>query len=125
MGLLTLLLSCAIIACNNGSSQPESPQFTADENYLIDSYVQVKRASSYYPYQPGIADSLLTGLAAQIDTVRVSRTINELNQTPERWAAVYQAIGERLRDAGRKQGSEGSGGGAGTPAEVQKDDEDH
>jgi len=113
------------MACNNKSSQPESPQFTADENYLIDAYVQVKRARSYYPYQPAVAESLLTGLAASIDTVRVDRTITELNQTPDRWADVYRAIEERLRNAGRDQGSERAGGGAGTPAEVQQNDEDH
>jgi hypothetical protein len=135
MGVYALLLSCAIIACNNESSQPESPEFTADESYLIDSYVAVKKARSYYPYQSAVGDSLFAGLSASIDTVRIERTITALNQTPDRWARVYQAIEDRLRDAGRQEaerkaaggenGSERAGGGAGAPAEVQQNDEHH
>jgi len=125
VAVYALLLSCAIIACDEESSQPESPAFTADEAYFIDAYVEVKRARSYYPHQPSVADSVFAGLSASIDTVRIERTITALNQTPDRWAEVYRAIEDRLRQAGQEAESERAGGGAGAPAEVQEDNEHH
>jgi hypothetical protein len=117
--LLVLALSCAIIACDRKSSQPESPQFTEDELYFISAYVDVRRAGSYYPHQPLIADSLLAGLSTSVDTVRIAHTIAQLNTNPDRWAAVYQEIENRLRGIAKEKVSERSGTGSGTPAQVE------
>jgi hypothetical protein len=117
--LLVLALSCAIIACDQKSSQPESREFTADELYFISAYVDVHRATGYYPHQPVIADSLLAGLGAAVDTVRINHTIAQLNTDPDRWAAVYQEIENRLRGVAKEKGSERSGTGSGAPAQVE------
>jgi hypothetical protein len=96
--VLAVLLGCAIIACDQKSSQPELNELTADEEYLVDAYVDVKLAQQYYPHQEELADSLFADLSATVDTVRIARAIAQLNETPDRWAAVYQAIEERLRE---------------------------
>jgi len=119
------LLGCAIIACSPETSQPEYAEFTADEGYLIDAYVEVKRAHSHYPYQTTVAESLFAALGASIDTVRIANTITALNLTPDRWAAVYREIEDRMRKSGRDEASERAGAGPGAPAQVEEDDERH
>jgi hypothetical protein len=122
---IAVLLSCAIISCGHQSSQPESPEFTPDERYLIDAYVQIKRARGYYPYQAAVAESLFAGLSATIDTVRIARTITALNTTPDRWARVYREIEDRMRQSAKEKSLERAGAGARTPAQVEQHDERH
>ncbi len=88
--IVATLLSC-------GTRQhPQPSPLSPDEQYLVDAYISVRRAGSYYPYQRTIADSLLTMLSGSVDTVRVARTIASLNATPERWSFVLQVIEDRL-----------------------------
>lgn len=99
-------------------------EFTDDELYLIEAYVDVKRARSYYPYQQTIADSLFAGLEASIDTVRVARAIAALNTDPDRWAAVFREIEEQLREAAQEK-LERTGRGSSASTEVEQHDEHH
>jgi hypothetical protein len=108
--LAIALTGCAIMACDGKSSQSESVTFTDDEHYLIEAYVEIRRARSHYPHQPAVGDSVLAELSATVDTVRVARTIAALNLEPDRWAAVYQEIEDRLRQAARDKELERSGG---------------
>jgi len=88
-------LIIAIQAC--GGSGPEAPlPLSADERYLVDAYVRVRKASALYPYQRPVADSLLAGLAGEVDTLRVARTIAALNTDPARWSLVLETIEKTL-----------------------------
>lgn len=98
--LIALVLSCG--AEKKAPPLPLSP----DELYLVDAYVRVRRASALYPYQRGVADSLLTRLAGTVDTVRVARTIAGLNANPERWTLVFQSIEKRLSEPPRAVAAE-------------------
>lgn len=99
------------MACGQKSSQKESDVvFTPDELYFIQAYVDVRRARAYYPYQPAVGDSVFAGLSASVDTVRVARVIAALNRDPDRWAAVYKEIEERLRNIAKQKSLERSGG---------------
>jgi hypothetical protein len=101
--LIATLLSC-------GTRQhPQPSPLSPDEQYLVDAYIHVRRAGSYYPYQRTIADSLLTMLAGSVDTVRVARTIASLNATPERWSFVLQVIENRLSGHDSTETSESPG----------------
>ncbi len=97
--VLVLFASC------NPKEKPGDPGLSPDETYLVESYVRVRRAGAMFPHQRVLADSLLDGLAGEIDTVRVARTTASLNANPERWILVFQAIEERMGDA-RAQRSE-------------------
>jgi hypothetical protein len=116
---LIALAGCVIIACSPESKKRESVEFTADELYFIEAYVEVRRARSYYPEQPAVAESLFTELEAKVDTTRVAHTIAALNLDPDRWAAVYGEIEKRLRDVARSRELERSGAAPGTPAQVE------
>jgi hypothetical protein len=87
---LALCLSC------NAQDQPSETPLTPDEDYLVESYVRVRRAEAMFPHQRALADSLLDRLAGEIDTVRVARAIAALNTRPERWTTVFEAIEQRL-----------------------------
>ncbi len=91
---MLLALACA------SREKPSDAPLTADENYLVDSYVRVRRAGAMYPYQRVLADSLLDRLAGEVDTVRVARTTAALNANPERWTLIFQTIEERMGSAG-------------------------
>jgi len=88
--IVATLLSCGT------KNRPQPSPLSADELYLVDAYIQVRRAGAYHPYQRSIADSLLSRLAGTVDTVRVARTMASLNASPERWALVLRTIEERL-----------------------------
>ena len=121
MTLLIAVVGCAIIACDRKSNKLEFQEFTADESYLIDTYVEVKRAGSFHPYQEAIAESLFAGLTSSVDTVRVARTISALNEHPDRWVDVYEEIEERLREIAKEKELERSR----AAAEVKENDKDH
>ncbi len=125
MTLLIAVAGCAIIACDRKSDQLEFEQFSTDETFLIDAYVEVKRAGSYYPYQAAIAESLFVGLTGSIDTLRVARVIATLNENPDRWVDIYEEIEERLREIAREKELKRSGTHTRTPAQVEKNDKDH
>jgi hypothetical protein len=82
---------------------------SSDELYLIDSYLSVRHAGSFHPYQRAVADSLLDRLAGEVDTLRVARTISALNATPERWALVLKTIEDRLTGRDSTSASEPAG----------------
>lgn len=107
------------MACSPESSQPESDEFTADELYLIEAYVDVRLARSHYPHQPAVAESLFTDLATRVDTTRIAHTISTLNLDPDRWAAVYAEIERRMREIAQSKSLERSRGGTGAPAQVE------
>ena len=88
-------------SCGGREKESEQHVFTSDELYLIEEYTKVRRAGSYYPGQPLLADSLLTELAAEVDSARIARTVSTLSNSPERWPPLFEEIEKRLRDVSR------------------------
>jgi hypothetical protein len=88
--VLVLFMSC------NAREKPLDTALSPDEDYLVESYVRVRRAAALFPYQRVLADSLLDRLAGEVDTVRVARTIAALNTNPERWTVIYTTIEARM-----------------------------
>ena len=91
--VLVVFMSCS------AREKPLDAPLSPDEDYLVESYVKVRRAAAMFPYQRVLADSLLDRLAGEVDTVRVARTIAALNTNPERWTFIFATIEERMGDA--------------------------
>lgn len=87
--ILVVFVSC------NAREKPLDTALSPDEDYLVESYVRVRRAAAMFPHQRVLADSLLGRLAGEVDTVRVARTIAALNTNPERWSVIFTTIEER------------------------------
>jgi hypothetical protein len=84
------------LAACHAKEKPLNPALSPDENYLVESYIRVRRAGALFPYQRVLADSLLDRLAGEVDTVRVARTTAALNANPERWTLIFQTIEDRM-----------------------------
>lgn len=93
--VLTAVLVATVICCSAGEKSPDT-SLSADERFLVEAYVRVRRAGAMLPNQPEAGDSVLAHLAGEVDTVRVARVIAALNATPERWTFIYQQIEEAL-----------------------------
>lgn len=102
------MLIAALLSCGQKESRQPSPLST-DELYLIDAYLSVRRAGAFHPHQREIAGQMLDSLAAEVDTLRVARTIAALNATPERWALVLKTIEDRLAGRDSTRASEPAG----------------
>jgi hypothetical protein len=102
---LVAALALASGACEGGDGDGTGPpDLTEDEQYLIDAYVDVKRARSNYPHNPVVAESLFTVLDSTIDSVRIANTIQDVNETPERWLLILEEIENQLRAKGLRPG---------------------
>lgn len=113
--ILRVLLATAVIvvgSCGGDGDRTEQTPFSEDESYLIEAYIQIKHAGSKYRYQQAVAESLFTRLDSTIDSVRIANTIRTINQTPERWGAIFQKIEDNLRAEAEKKKLEESGGGS-------------
>lgn len=98
---LAAALALATGACKSGDDDGAGPvALSEDEMYLIDAYIDVKDARSYYPQNPIEAESLFTVLDSTIDTVRIANTIRDINRTPERWLVILEEIEKQLRAQG-------------------------
>jgi hypothetical protein len=70
--------------------KPLDTALSPDEDYLVESYVRVRRAAALFSYQRVLADSLSTGRRRR--PVRVARTIAALNTNPELRTVIYTTI---------------------------------
>lgn len=86
----------ATVICCGSEKKPSNTALSSDERYLVDAYVRVRRAGALLPVQNEVADSLLTRLSGEVDTVRVARAIATLNATPERWSFILEKIEQSL-----------------------------
>ena len=102
---LAVALSLANGSCKGGDKDGTGPtSLSEDERYLIDAYVDVKRARSNYPHNPVVAESLFTVLDSTIDSVRIANIIRDVNRTPERWLPILEEIENQLRAKGLRPG---------------------
>ena len=115
--ILFAALSAALIAASAPCSRKEGersarPPLSGDEKYLVEAYVNIQRARSFYPTHPEIAESLFAALDSTTDSTRVANTIRETNRTPERWALIFEAIDKELGKPGEPGRSEQTGRGS-------------
>lgn len=99
--LLCLALATAVttVSCDGHTKDTaDTTELTTDEKYLIDAYVEVQLARSHYPHKPAVADSIFAVLDSTIDSVRIANIIRDINQEPERWAAVMEEIERRFEE---------------------------
>jgi hypothetical protein len=96
---LAAAFTLATSSCDrNEGNQQDTRAFSADERYLIEAYLDIKNARSYYPRSPAVAESLFTVLDSTIDSVRIANTIQKVNQVPERWALIFEEIEQQIRE---------------------------
>jgi len=103
---LLLLVAVSALACTSRKANTDQVGFSDEERLLIDAYVKVVHARKYYPHQPIIADSLLSLLSTEIDTVLINNAVAKINNTPDRWLAVFEEIETRLRGPSQDPESE-------------------
>lgn len=106
---VSTLVVAALLACGPDAEPVEEAAFTPDELYLIEAYTSIRRAQWRFPTNPVAAESLFVLLETGIDTVRVNRTIDELNRTPARWGKVFEEIQDRLSKTDRERELEETG----------------
>ncbi len=118
MFCLAAAVAVAIASCGRqGADRADSQELSKDELYLIDAYVDVLHARSYYPHKPAVADSFFAVLDSTIDSVRIANIIRDVNQEPERWVVIFEAIERKLRElAEKREESAHSRGAAGSKA---------
>jgi hypothetical protein len=106
---VSILAVLVVLACAPKPDPVEEAAFTPDELYLIEAYTGIRRAQWRFPTDPVSAESLFVLLEAGIDTVRVNRTVDELNRTPRRWGKVFEEIQDRLNKTERERELEETG----------------
>jgi hypothetical protein len=88
-------------SCDHGGGDGTDPlSLSEDEIYLVDAYVDIKRARSNYPHYPVVAESLFTVLDSTLDSDRIAKAIQDLNLTPDRWVVIFDNIEQKLRGQG-------------------------
>lgn len=81
------------------SCKPSGPApLSADEQVLVNTYVRIAVLDVYRGDEPDSARVALDALAAQPDSAAVRRALAQLEQSPERWEAVWDTISKQLRD---------------------------
>lgn len=101
-GRISCVIAVVLLSsyCTGPDSQTKNNDLNTDERYLVDAYVQVAEARDLHAISYLKSESLFTMLDSTIDTTRIANTIRTLNDTPDRWLAVFESI---ERDLGRSQ----------------------
>jgi len=92
-------LCCGLVLGTLCGCAPSGPAaLTVDEQALVRTYVRISVLDVWRGDEPDSARIALDRLAAQPDTAAVRRALEHLQQTPERWEAVWDAIAKQLHD---------------------------
>lgn len=92
-------LGCAAVAAALGACGPSGrPEMSADERALVATYVRIAVLDAWRGDEPDSASLALDELAARPDTAAVRRALRRLEESPERWEAVWEAIAKQLHD---------------------------
>ena len=94
--------------CGKKDDTAKDTILTPDESYFIETYLNVVNARDLYPRDSVKAESLFTAIDTTTDSLRIANTIQSLNQNPERWVLIYQALQERLQKPAARGKSEDS-----------------
>ena len=101
---LAVALVVTTVSCGRQDADSiDSRELSEDEIYLIDAYLEIKHARGYYPNNPAVADSFFAVLDSTIDSDRIANIIRIVNQEPDRWAVIFEAIEQKFRDLEKQQ----------------------
>ena len=98
--LITLILSASLlIGCqqHNRLEEQKSRTLTPDERYLIELYMKITEFEENLQDNPEGSEEKREELRDEIDLERIKRVLDELEQNPKRWLAVYNRIHELKR----------------------------
>ncbi len=95
--LLLYLAANLLTAC--GSPPDDTESFPVD-SVLVDALVEWHLATARETLMQSSIDSLKTDALAQMgfDSTGLSRRVRELADNPDKASAVYEAVGNRLRE---------------------------
>jgi hypothetical protein len=103
--LTRIFLAAAIFAwlalsgsCGRSSNPIEQQSLTPDEQYLVDTYIDITTARTFNTKEPLVADSLFALIDSTADAELISNTIDLLNSNPDRWIVVFSAIEKALKN---------------------------
>ena len=94
--------------CTDPEKQTKIVPLSADERYLVDTYVRISHAQEMHAISAVKSDSLFAWMDSTTDTSRVARTIRGLNQDPDRWLVIFTAIEKDLEEPTGEDNSEQS-----------------
>lgn len=98
--LITLLLSASLLfGCqqHNRLEEQKNRTLTPDERYLIELYMKITEFEENLQDNPEGYEEKSEELRDEIDLERIKRVLNELEQNPKRWLAVYNRLHELKR----------------------------
>jgi hypothetical protein len=94
-----LVLGCGLLAAALGACRPSGrAEISADERVLVATYVRIAVLDVWRGDDPDSARVALDKLAASPDTAAVRRALVRLQESPQRWEAVWDAIAKQLHD---------------------------
>jgi len=94
-----LVLGCGLLAAAFGACRPSGrAAISADEQVLVATYVRIAVLDVWRGDEPDSARVALDRLAASPDSAAVRRALLGLEESPQRWEAVWDAIAKQLHD---------------------------
>ena len=98
--LAALLLTASLVmGCQQRSNLEEQKNrtLTQDERYLVELYMKITEFEENLQDNPEMAGEKREELRDDIDLERIQRVLDELEEDPERWLAIYNRIHELKR----------------------------
>lgn len=98
--LITLTLSVnLLLGCQqrNSLEEQKTRTLTPDERYLIELYMKITEFEENLQDNPEGSEEKRGELRDEIDLERIKRVLDELEQNPKRWIAIYNRIHELKR----------------------------
>lgn len=95
--LIILIISASfLLGCqrHNQLEEQKTRTLTPDERYLIELYLKITEFEENLQDNPEGSEEKREELREDTDLERIKRVLDELEQNPERWLAVYNRIHE-------------------------------
>ena len=95
--LIILIISAGLfIGCqqHNRLEEQKTRTLTPDERYLIELYMKITEFEENLQDNPEGSEEKREELLGEMDLERIGRILDELEQNPERWLAIYNRIHE-------------------------------
>jgi hypothetical protein len=95
--LIILIISAVLLfGCqqHNPLEEQKTRTLTPDERYLIELYMKITEFEENLQDNPEGSEEKREELRDEIDIERLRRILDELEQNPERWLAIYNRIHE-------------------------------
>lgn len=98
-----MLVAAALLAAGcekpDTISSEKARDLTPDERYLVQLYLKINDLEKNLQDNPADSARKWDDLKASVDTLRVQRTIAELEKDPTRWLGVYTRINDLMFDS--------------------------